>query len=60
MNVQGKLFSLVYNKPCSLALDPIEKKPLYHFLPGQKTFSLATVGCNLKCKHCQNFEIIRE
>ena len=56
-NINGKLISLVYEKPCSLAIDPIEKKPLYHFLPGKKTLSIATPGCNLKCKHCQNFEI---
>ncbi len=56
-NNKGKLYSLVYGKPCSLALDPIEKKPLYHFLPGQLALSIATVGCNLSCKHCQNCEI---
>jgi len=56
-NINGKLISLVYNKPCSLAIDPIEKKPLYHFLPGEKTLTLATAGCNLACKHCQNWEI---
>ena len=56
-NKNGKLFSLVYEKPCSLAFDPIEKKPFYHFLPGQRALSIATVGCNLKCKHCQNYEI---
>jgi len=56
-NINGKLISLVYNKPCSLALDPIEKKPLYHFLPGEKALSIATAGCNLHCSHCQNWEI---
>ncbi len=57
-NQKGKLYSLVYKKACSLnTQDPIEKKPLYHFLPGQKTLSIATVGCNLFCKHCQNCEI---
>lgn len=56
-NQKGKLISIVYGKPCSLSLDPIEKKPLFHFYPGSKTFSLATVGCNLSCKHCQNWEI---
>jgi pyruvate formate lyase activating enzyme len=56
-NTGGKLHSLVYEKPCSLALDPIEKKPFYHFLPGQEALSIATVGCNLKCKFCQNCEI---
>lgn len=56
-NKKGVLYSLVYGKPCSLALDPIEKKPFYHFLPGQFALSIATVGCNLKCKQCQNYEI---
>lgn len=56
-NKKGILYSLVYAKPCSLHVDPIEKKPLFHFLPGSKAFSLATVGCNLKCKFCQNWQI---
>lgn len=56
-NKDGKLISLVYGKLCSLAIDPIEKKPLYHFLPGEKALSIATVGCNLHCKYCQNWEI---
>ena len=56
-NQRGRLFSLVYNQPCSLCLDPIEKKPLYNFLPGKLALSIATVGCNLECKHCQNYEI---
>ncbi len=56
-NQKGKLYSLVYGKLCSLAFDPIEKKPLYHFLPGQLSLSIATVGCNLNCQHCQNWEI---
>jgi len=56
-NINGKLYSLVYGKPCSAALDPIEKKPLYHFLPGEKAFSIATAGCNLHCLFCQNWEI---
>lgn len=56
-NIKGKLISLVYNKLCSLALDPIEKKPLYHFLAGEKTLSIATTGCNLKCRNCQNWQI---
>jgi len=56
-NIDGKLYSLVYGKPCSLALDPIEKKPFYHFMPGQKTLSIATAGCNLHCLFCQNYEI---
>jgi pyruvate formate lyase activating enzyme len=56
-NEGGELISLVYGKPCSVSFDPIEKKPLYHFLPGQITLSIATAGCNLNCKHCQNWEI---
>ena len=56
-NREGILYSLVYGKPCSIALDPIEKKPLYHFFPGSMTFTIATVGCNLSCKHCQNWQI---
>ncbi len=59
-NVEGKLYSLVYSKPCSIAIDPIEKKPLYHFYPGSKTLSLATFGCNLFCLHCQNYVISHE
>jgi pyruvate formate lyase activating enzyme len=56
-NQGGKLYSLVYGKPVSIHTDPIEKKPFYHFLPETKAFSLATVGCNLSCKFCQNWDI---
>ena len=56
-NRDGKLVSEVYGKPCSLAIDPIEKKPLYHFHPGTKCLSLACTGCNFGCKNCQNHEI---
>lgn len=56
-NVNGELQSLVYARPCSIHIDPIEKKPLFHFLPGSETFSLATAGCNLRCVFCQNWEI---
>ena len=56
-NKNGKLYCIVYGKPCSLALDLIEKKPLYHFHPGSMTFTIATIGCNLSCKHCQNWQI---
>jgi pyruvate formate lyase activating enzyme len=56
-NRGGKLFSLTYGQPCSLHLDPIEKKPFFHVLPGTKSFSLATVGCNIECKFCQNWQI---
>jgi len=57
-NQDGILYTLSFAKPVSLNdLDPIEKKPLFHFLPGTKTFSIATAGCNLTCKFCQNWEI---
>jgi len=56
-NQKGKLFSIVYGKPASVAVDPIEKKPLYHFLPGEQTLSFGTAGCNLHCLYCQNWEI---
>ncbi|MFA5084441.1 MAG: AmmeMemoRadiSam system radical SAM enzyme [Candidatus Paceibacterota bacterium] len=56
-NIGGKLFSIVYGKPCSVAADPVEKKPLYHFLPSTKTLSIATAGCNFHCTHCQNWQI---
>jgi len=57
LNIDGKLKSLVYGKPCAVHVDPIEKKPLYHYLPGTKSFSIATAGCNLHCMYCQNWEI---
>jgi len=57
VNIDGKLYSLAYGNPCSVNIDPIEKKPLYHFLPTSKAFSLATTGCNLRCLNCQNWEI---
>ncbi len=56
-NRDGKLYSLVYGKPISASVDPIEKKPFYHFAPGTSCLSLATVGCNLHCSFCQNWEI---
>ena len=57
VNMDGKLYSLTYGNPCSLNTDPIEKKPLYHFKPRIKAFSLATTGCNFRCLNCQNWEI---
>ena len=57
MNVKGELYSLVYGRPITTQLDPIEKKPFYHFLPGSGAFSLATSGCPLRCKFCQNWQI---
>jgi len=56
-NRSGTLYSLVYGQCVSQAIDPIEKKPLYHFYPGTGSFSIATVGCNFRCKHCQNYSI---
>lgn len=56
-NEGGKLISDVYGRPCSLAIDPIEKKPLYHFHPGTTCLSLACTGCNFRCLNCQNHDI---
>lgn len=56
-NYGGTYYTLVYGRPCSINNDPIEKKPLYHFLPGSASFSIATVGCNVLCKFCQNWQI---
>jgi pyruvate formate lyase activating enzyme len=56
-NRDGKYYSLVYGNPCAIHLDPIEKKPFFHVLPGTGSFSLATAGCNFQCKFCQNWEI---
>jgi pyruvate formate lyase activating enzyme len=56
-NVNGKILLVTYSKPCSLNLDPIEKKPLYHFLPSSKTMSIGFFGCNFRCDFCQNYEI---
>jgi pyruvate formate lyase activating enzyme len=57
INDDGVLRTVVYGYPCSISIDPIEKKPLFHFLPGSAILSTATVGCNLHCKNCQNWEI---
>jgi pyruvate formate lyase activating enzyme len=56
-NIKGKLFSLVYGNPCAVHIDPIEKKPLFHFLPQSFALSIATAGCNFRCKNCQNWSI---
>lgn len=56
-NDGGVLMSEVYGKPCALAIDPIEKKPLYHFHPGTTCLSLACTGCNFRCLNCQNHDI---
>lgn len=57
VNRNGTLYSLVYGKPCAVHVDPIEKKPFFHFLPGTSAFSIATAGCVLSCKFCQNWQI---
>jgi pyruvate formate lyase activating enzyme len=56
-NRDGTLYSLVYGLPLSQAVDPIEKKPLFHFYPGSTAFSIATAGCNFQCEFCQNADI---
>src|SRR5512135_293111 len=56
-NADGTLYSLVYDKVIARNIDPIEKKPLFHFLLGSTSFSIATPGCNFRCKHCQNADI---
>ena len=57
INKDGTLYSLTYGNPCAVNTDPIEKKPLFHFKPRIKAFSLATTGCNFRCLNCQNWEI---
>jgi len=59
-NKKGELYSLVYGNPCTINIDPIEKKPFFHVLPGTRSFSIATAGCNFDCKFCQNWEISQE
>jgi len=56
-NIDGKLYTLVYAQAIASDIDPIEKKPLYHFLPGTTSYSIATIGCNFKCSFCQNWQI---
>ncbi len=55
----SQLYTISYGNPCTANIDPIEKKPLYHFLPGSRAFSIATAGCNLACLNCQNWTISR-
>ncbi len=57
VNIDGVLYSLAYGNPCSVHVDPVEKKPLFHYLPRSRVFSLATAGCNFRCLNCQNWEI---
>ncbi|MFA7359981.1 MAG: AmmeMemoRadiSam system radical SAM enzyme [Candidatus Kapaibacterium sp.] len=59
-NVNGKLYTLAHSKPVAIHLDPIEKKPLYHFYPGEIILSVGTYGCNLDCKFCQNHDISQD
>ncbi|MEO0069567.1 MAG: AmmeMemoRadiSam system radical SAM enzyme [candidate division WOR-3 bacterium] len=59
-NIDGKLYAVNYGEVVSMAVDPIEKKPLYHYYPGAEIFSVATYGCNLLCPFCQNWEISQE
>lgn len=59
-NRGGALYTLVWGRPVAASADPIEKKPLYHFLPASKSFSIATVGCNFRCAFCQNWQISQQ
>ena len=56
-NKDGKLYTYVYKEVIASHVDPIEKKPLYHFIPGSNSYSIATIGCNFKCSFCQNWQI---
>ena len=56
-NIDGNLFSMIYGRVSSACADAIEKKPLYHFFPGSHTFSIGSLGCNMRCGHCQNWQI---
>ena len=56
-NIDGKLYSMVYGKIGAVHVDPIEKKPFFHVLPGSKAYSIATAGCNMRCLFCQNWEL---
>ena len=57
VNYGGELYTNTYGNPCSISIDPIEKKPLFHFFPWKKIYSLTTVGCNFRCLNCQNWQI---
>ncbi len=59
-NIAGNLFALNYQKMAAINIDPIEKKPFFHFLPGTHSLSVAAVGCNFSCKNCQNYDISQE
>ncbi|MBI4516815.1 MAG: AmmeMemoRadiSam system radical SAM enzyme [Deltaproteobacteria bacterium] len=60
VNLDETLYTLVYGAVVARHIDPIEKKPLFHFRPGSRSYSIATVGCNFRCRHCQNFEISQQ
>ncbi len=57
VNYDGTLYTIAYGNPCAVHVDPIEKKPLYHFFPKSRAYSIGTAGCNLACLNCQNWEI---
>lgn len=57
VNRDGTLYTMAYGNPCTFHIDPVEKKPVFHFMPGSQTFSLATSGCVFRCLNCQNWEI---
>jgi pyruvate formate lyase activating enzyme len=57
VNLDGKLYTISFGNPCAVHVDPVEKKPLWHFYPGTKAFSIAVAGCNFFCLNCQNWEI---
>jgi len=57
INKNGTLYTIAYGNPCAIHVDPVEKKPLYHFMPESRVFSIATAGCNLACLNCQNHTI---
>ena len=57
VNLGGKLRATTYGRPSAVHIDPMEKKPLYHFQPGSRVFSIATAGCNLHCRNCQNWQL---
>lgn len=59
-NFGGELYSMSYGNPCSISVDPIGKKPLFHFFPGSEIYSIATAGCNFHCLNCQNWSISQE
>jgi hypothetical protein len=56
-NIDGKLQLLVYDKAIAINIDPIEKKPFFHVLPGETAYSFGTLGCNFRCANCQNYDI---